>query len=208
MNSQVFARLGEIVSAPLKRGTQRRDDRDGQQVPFVDTRKVTEGPAKLVTPPREQIVAWSGAPRTREGDLLLVSRGLTADRKVGCVLVAFAESAEFSASLTRVRVDRSRAVPDYVRLYLTSQQGRAALIAASTGTVVSNLRPSSLAEIEIRLPSLSDQEAIVEAMAGLEEQMARVESIRETLQSAHETLREALINGVLEIPGRRKAPSG
>ncbi|WP_420615958.1 hypothetical protein [Candidatus Palauibacter sp.] len=110
--------------------------------------------------------------------------------------------------MTQVRLDPSRAVPHYVRLYLTSEQGSAALVAASSGTVVSTLKPSSLAEIEIRLPSLSDQKAIVEVTAGLEEQMAKVKALHETLRASHEILREALINGVLEVSSHPKAASG
>ena len=136
---------------------------------------------------------------------MLVGRGLVEDRPVGCTVVGFEEPAEFSAYLIRLRLDRSRAIPDYVRIYLTSQQGKAALVAASTGTAWNNLKPSSLAEVEIMLPSLSEQEAIVEIMTGLEEQMAKVEVAQAALASIHETLREGVIAGALEVSGPARA---
>lgn len=208
MNSEAFVRLGDIVEGPPRRGTRQSEDGDGDIIPFIDTRLVSEGPGKLANAPQERSVSNGRVRNTRMGDLLLVSRGLTEDRPVGCAVVAFTEPAAFSASLTRVRLDPSRANPDYVRLYLTSSQGREALVAASTGAVVNNLRPSSLAEVEIKLPSLSEQEAIVEIVTGLEGEMAKVEAARVTLEAVHETLREGLITGVLEVADDPKVRSG
>lgn len=207
MINQGFVRLGEIVEEPPRRGIQRKDDGVGPSVPFVETRLVNDGRGRIERAPSGQSLSSGVARNTRKGDLLLVNRGLAPDRQAACAVVEFEEPAAFSPSLTQVRLDRSRAVPHYVRLYFTSKQGSAALVAASSGTVVSNLKPANLAEIEIKLPSLSYQQEIVEAMAELEEQMAKVESLQETLYASHETLREGLINGVLEISPRARAAS-
>ena len=199
MNRDSFVRLGDVLEGPPRRGAPKRHRGYGQSLPFVDTRLVREGPTVLTTPPTERVFGQGRNRLTREGDLLLIGRGVREDRRVRCAVIAFAEPAGFSASLTRVRVDASYANAHYVCLYFTSQQGRRALLAASTGTVVNNLTPSSLAEIEIRLPSLSEQEAIVDIMTRLERQMIKVERARGTLKATHETLREGLITGALVV---------
>ena len=207
MSSSRFVRLREILVAPLRRGSRRREDGDGRSIPFVTTKQVALGPEKLASAPSERSIGRGRAWQTREGDILLVSRGLVEDRPVGCTVIGFAEPAAYSAYLLRIRVDLSRAIPDYVRIYLTSTHGSAALVAASTGTAWNNLRPSSLAEVEIMLPDLAEQEAIVEIITGLEKQMAKVEVAQAALASTHDAVREGLIAGVLKVSGQESATS-
>lgn len=47
-------------------------------------------------------------------------------RTVPCAVVKFDRPAAFAESLIRLRVNLARALPDYLRLYLTSRQGSAA----------------------------------------------------------------------------------
>lgn len=116
-------------------------------------------------------------------------------RTVPCAVVKFDRPAAFAESLIRLRVNLARALPDYLRLYLTSRQGSAALAAAATGSVISNLRRDALQEVEIHLPDLETQRMIVEIMSSVEMQLGEVSATLKTFQDLYDTSSEGFAAG-------------
>ena len=133
----------------------------------------------------------------QEGDLLLVARGVERHGSVPCATVRFDTPAAFSEWLIRLRIDQSRAAPDYLRLYLTSRRGGAALAAAATGSVISNLQRDALGEVEVYLPDLETQKRVVETMTAIESHMADFEDTLEVLSNLRDTVREGFAAGIL-----------
>ncbi|MFG1690568.1 restriction endonuclease subunit S [Gemmatimonadota bacterium] len=120
-------------------------------------------------------------------------------RRVGCSTIRFREEAAYSQSLVRLRINPERANPDFIRLFLTSRQGRKALVAVSSGSVISNLRPEALREIEIPLPPMETQQQIVQEMLEVEAQIAEFEDYLDQVKDIHDTLREGLASGMVEL---------
>ena len=148
-----------------------RQDPDGPDIarPWIATRLVTAGTGRLKRMPDEATRARVKDRLARRGDLLLVSRGIDAGGRIGCATVELDGEVAFAESLTKLSLDVNRVHPDYLRLTLTSQSGRTALAALTTGSVIGNLRPDAFGELEVRLPDLETQRRVVDALASLEE---------------------------------------
>ena len=114
----------------------------------------------------------------------------------------FDAPAAFAESLIRLRVDQTRVHPDYMRLYLTSRRGSAALAAAATGSVISNLRREALQEVEVYLPALETQRKVVEVVTNIELQLADVETTLDLLRDLYDTAREGFTAGILSPTAR------
>jgi restriction endonuclease S subunit len=134
-------------------------------------------------------------------DLLLVARGVERHESVPCAVVKFDRPAAFAESLIRLRVDQARVLPDFLRLYLTSRRGSAALAAAATGSVISNLRRDALQEVEIYLPHVDAQKKIVEIMSSVETPLGDVSATLKTFQDLYDTTREGFAAGILVPQG-------
>lgn len=197
-DSLTKTRLGDLLVAPPTPGLRQKDDEPGDSIPFVPTSAVSGQAAVLHSPPRETTTVDPGDRVVQRDDLLLVRRGVERNELVPCAIVKFDESATFSSSLIRLRVDAHRVSPDYLRLYLTSRQGSAALAAAATGSVISNLRREALEEIQLYLPDLTAQKQVVAHMERLGEQIQGLDEAVETLRGLFDTMREGLLSGSLE----------
>lgn len=193
-------RLGELLVADPLSGIRQQEDGGNVVTPYVTTGAVSQGPAVLADPPAD---VTHGDPRGRtvqRDDLLLVARGVERHESVPCAVVKFDHPAAFAESLIRLRVDQSRVLPDYLRLYLTSRRGSKALAAAVTGSVISNLRKDALQEVEIYLPDLETQTKIVDVMSSVEMLIERANAELKAFLDLHDTTREGFAAGIL-VPG-------
>jgi type I restriction enzyme M protein len=189
-------RLGDILSGPLLTGVRHEPDKHGPAIPFVTTASVTLGPGYLNQLPNDVTRGDAKGRVAARDDLLLASRGIEPDRPIGCASIRFDGDATYSESLVRIRVDRSRAHPDYLRIYLTSRHGRATLSAIKTGSVIANLRVQALHEIQLPLPPLDEQRRIVAAMTRIEEASERLGTIRDECSDLYDALREGIAAGL------------
>ena len=200
-----YRRLGELLDAEPMPGMRQRQDSEGDPTPYVTTGMVTQGRSVLSELPSEHTFGDVRDRIARKGDVLLLTRGIERYTSVPCASVAFDLPAAFSNSLIRLRVDQSRLDPDYLRLYLTSRRGRAALAGAATGSVISNLRRDALQGVEIHLPDLATQKAVVAGITAIETHMATVGDALKALVDLHDTVREGFMAGILGL-GSHHAP--
>ena len=194
-------RLGELLVIDPQSGIRQQEDGRNGVTPYVTTGAVSRGPAVLVDPPADATHGDLRGRIVQRDDLLLVARGVERHESVPCAIVKFDPPAAFAESLIRLRVDQSRVLPDYLRLYLTSRRGSAALAAAATGSVISNLRRDALQEVEIYLPDLETQTKIVEIMSTVETQLREVSATLKTFQDLYDTTREGFAAGILTPSG-------
>jgi len=192
-------RLGDLLISQPRNGFRQTDEGPQAPVPFVATEDVSSGTPSLKSTPQSTTTNYKEDRLLRPGDLLLVSRGVEAGRRVGCATVRFNVPAAYSQSLIRLRIDPSRANPDFVRLFLKSRQGGKALLAVTSGSVISNLRPAALKEIAIPLPSIGEQNRIVNELLAIEATLSELEAYLELGRDTHDTLREGLASGVVSL---------
>lgn len=189
-------RLGDLLlDGPT---TGRRQDAEGTEaeVPYVSTELISGGARRIHKAPKEVTRGKVRERLARRGDLLIVSRGIDADTEVGCAVVDYEGEVAYAESLLRISPNPQRIDADYLRLFLTSHQGRRALVAATTGSVIANLRSDALEEIDIPLPDRETQNEIVVRMRRVEDGVKALDDSRRALEDAFDALREGIISGV------------
>ena len=192
-----YHRLGELLTDEPLPGMRQREHREGSPVPYITTRMVIQEQPVLQNVPTEYTYGNAKVRTVQRGDVLLVTRGIDHERSVACATVGFDVPAPFSNWLIRLRADQGRLDPDYLRLYLTSRQGRAALAGAATGSVIANVRRDTLNEVEIHLPSLDQQKVIVKCLTAIEQQISELTRTVDGIHDIYDTVREGLVAGVL-----------
>lgn len=100
----------------------------------------------------------------RKGDLVLRSRGLVT---TSAILLEESGDAVVASPLLRVRVDDpGRVLPEYLNWYINQRDAQAFLHSRSFGTAQKMIGKEALEELEVYVPDLARQKAIVE-MASL-----------------------------------------
>ena len=94
----------------------------------------------------------------RCGDILFRSRG---QRTTAALLDRDSERTVVAAPLLRVRPDISRVIPEYLLWYINQPVSQTYLASRSEGTVVSMISKKELEKLEVRLPSIERQRAII-----------------------------------------------
>lgn len=197
------ARLGDVLIAEPRAGVRQDSGKEGgESLPFVTTRLVSAGAGYLESVPEETTQADVRDRIATRGDILLVSRGIDHAGAIRCATVRFDADVAYSESLMRLRVDRSRADPDFIRMFLTSRRGRAVLAAVSTGTVIANLRAAALVEVKVPLPPLEEQRRVVSAVAGLERAVAGLSRAHADADALFDSVREGIASGMYVVRDR------
>jgi hypothetical protein len=203
-----LVKLRELLAAPLQTGARHDPDGEGEALPYVHTRLVTGGSGTLEELPSEHTKGKVKGRLAQRGDLLLASRGIDPSGRIGCATVAFDGQVAFSESLMLITPDVTRVLPDYLRLYLTSAHGRAALAAVTTGSVIANLRPGALEEIELPLPVLAAQEQIVASTRVIEQALSRLSEAMESCRMLYDVVRDDVAAGRLVPESGKVVSSG
>lgn len=196
-------RLGDVLAEAPFTGVRQDSEGDDVGVPFVTTNLVTAAGGAITTVPEERTRRNTKGRSASFGDILLVCRGIERRPTVPGAIVRVNEELAFSESLMLVRIDPERADPDYVRHYLTSELGATGLVAATTGTTISYLRPEGLMSVRLRLPPLEDQHLVAAKLGAMQDRLAKLEETVGALQDLVSTAREGMIAGIL-----RPRPAG
>jgi type I restriction enzyme S subunit len=114
-------------------------------------------------------------------------------------------AAVFESSLIRVRLDRTKADPDYYLAFFSSPEGRYRVLSIASQTAVSGIRGSDLAKLAVPVPSVQFQRQIGLAFrkldALIENNRRRIELLEE---SARLLYREWFVN--FRYPGHEDVP--
>ena len=94
----------------------------------------------------------------RCGDILFRSRG---QRTTAALLDRDSERTVVAAPLLRIRSDISRVIPEYLLWYINQPISQVYLTSRSEGTVVNMISKKELEKLEVRLPSIERQRAII-----------------------------------------------
>lgn len=97
-----------------------------------------------------------------KGDLLFARQSLVREGAGKCsIVVSLPEPAVFESHLIRARVDRTKALPEFIYYYFKSQQGREQIAGIVEQVAAAGIRGSDLTKLTVMLPSLDRQNAIV-----------------------------------------------
>ena len=207
-------KLGNLLTDRPQTGTRLDADGTDEPRPWVASRLVSGGTGRLTRVPEDMTRGRVKGRPARRGDLLLASRGIEAGGRIACATVDVGQELAFAESLMRLSPDASRVHSDYLRFALTSQSGRTALAAVTTGSVIGNLRPDALEEVEVRLPPLEIQYQTVAALRTVEDAAAQLAGALDASRALLDTVRDEVVVGHYSAgetqpvpaaaPGRRK----
>jgi len=191
-------RLGDLLTVPPIRGMRSETVPEGQTgVPYIHTSRVSAATRDLTDPGPETTLPPKKADRTtRQGDILLTTRGLERD-KPSCAIVRFPQPAAFADSLIGLRPNPEVLDVHYLRAFLISENGSRMLGAASSGNTISNLRPAALADIEVPLPPIEQQRQVASVLNLLEDAEHLVTEYQDIVKGLHHSGREGLLNRIL-----------
>ena len=128
----------------------------------------------------------SPAQEVRAGDIIIRARG---DRATSAIVAEDPRCAIVAAPQIRIRVTDKRVLPAFLNWFINQSPAQAHLVRHAEGTRVKMISRRALDELEVALPSLDRQDAIVE-VAGL---VARIRALEADLDS----LRTRLVSDVM-----------
>lgn len=101
----------------------------------------------------------------QNGDLLFGRRSLVEDGAGKCSLVeGLVDDTTFESSIIRVRLDTRHCVPKFYYYWFKSHAGRGSIKAIVSGTNIKGIRGTELKKILIPVPTIYEQEAIVDTL--------------------------------------------
>lgn len=94
-----------------------------------------------------------------KGDIVFRSRGILFK---AAIVPDFEEKLLFAAPLLRLRVAGSEILPEYLSWYINQPKGQLYFDGVAAGSAIKMISKAMLSEMEIELPVIGDQKAIVE----------------------------------------------
>ena len=144
------------------------------------------------------------------GDLLFARRSLKWEGAGVCAIVGdLSEPTVFESSIIRVRVDSTRADPEFLSHFFRGGPGRIAIESIIEQTAVAGIRATDLAALPIVIPPLAEQEAIASVLNALDDKLESNRRLAQALDAAaaalfaHESVVEPSTN-----PRSARLPAG
>lgn len=182
------------VAVESRYGTSTKCVRGGSGVPVVRIPNLRAGAIDLADEKRASGTEDLSALMLEAGDLLIVRTNGSKDLIGRTAVVQPGVEAAFASYLIRYRVDRTRALPEWVHLMLERPEGRRALesLAASSAGQY-NLGLKKLDGVELPLPSIDEQRERIETHGQLAERASRLAPALEGSRNRSSALRGALL---------------
>lgn len=118
----------------------------------------------------------------QDGDLLFARQSLVFEGAGKCCIVIKPKSTEvFESHLIRVRIDRAKALPEYIFYYFNSYRGRKQIESITEQVSAAGIRGKDLIRLPILLPDLETQKKIVKILSTLDQKIELNNQQNETL---------------------------
>jgi type I restriction enzyme S subunit len=105
--------------------------------------------------------------------------------------------ANTNQALALIRVNDSRAIPEYIRYYLETTLIQKYIQSIATTTAQSNLNLKQVSEFKILLPEVNEQKKILKVIHTIEEKLRCEESQKEQYQRLKQGLMQDLLSGTV-----------
>jgi len=132
----------------------------------------------------------------RKGDLVFRSRGHTA---TSAVLLDDPGKAVVAAPLLRIRVTKpDKVLPEYLNWYISQRDAQIFLTSRAKGTVQKMISKQAIEDLEVALPSLEKQKAIVEVAVLIAREQALLHTLADKRDQYISTVLMQLAKGTTE----------
>ena len=193
------ARFEEII-ADTRYGTDTKSNTEFNgyptlRIPNVVNKRITVDDLKYTPLDEDELERL----KLKDDDILIIRTNGNPDYVGRCAI--FKERDEpfvFASYLIRIRVDESRLRPAYVREFLNSPRGRSEMagwIRSSAGNY--NLSVGSIEKFQIPIPSLEEQDKIIEKITAFENTIEKNRDYRDRLQRLKRGLMQDLLSGTV-----------
>lgn len=127
-----------------------------------------------------------------EGDLLFARQSLVLEGAGKCCIVKEVnEPTVFESHLIRVRLDNSKALPDYIYYYFNSYQGKENIKTIVEQVAAAGIRGRDLVNLYIPIPPITVQQQILQVLMNIDDKIAINTTINENLESQAQAIFKA-----------------
>ena len=193
--------LKELLSEPTRNGLTKPKAIRGQGVPMIAMGEVFAN-NRIYSIQMERVPVTDKELITSsiyDNDLLFARQSLVLEGAGKCCIVKKVnEPTVFESHLIRVRVDKTKALPDYIYYYFNSYQGRENIKTIVEQVAAAGIRGSDLVNLYIPIPPVTVQQQIVQVLMNIDDKIAVNTAINENLEQQAQALFKNLIADVQE----------
>ena len=176
--------LKELLSEPTRNGLTKPKAIRGQGVPMIAMGEVFAN-NRIYSIQMERVPVTDKELLTSsiyDNDLLFATQSLVLEGAGKCCIVKEVnEPTVFESHLIRVRVDKTKALPDYIYYYFNSYQGRENIKTIVEQVAAAGIRGSDLVNLYIPIPLVTVQQQIVQVLMNIDDKIAVNTAINENL---------------------------
>jgi type I restriction enzyme S subunit len=204
----ISSRFGDLLAEPLRNGVYKPKEDHGRGTKVINMKELfaydridDQGTDRVALTQAELERA-----RVVPGDLLFARRSFVLEGAGKCAIIGSpAEDTTFESSMIRARLNRERALPQFMFYLFGSAVGRNAMASIATRTAVSGITGKSLQELQLPIPPLLTQRKIGAVLSAyddlIENNNRRIKVLEEMAQRIY---REWFVH--FRYPGHENVP--
>ena len=177
--------LKDLLLEPTRNGLTKPKAIRGQGVPMIAMGEIFAN-NRIFSFPMERVPVTEkelSSSSIFEGDLLFARQSLVLEGAGKCCIVKEVnESTVFESHLIRVRLDNSKALPDYIYYYFNSYQGKENIKTIVEQVAAAGIRGSDLINLYIPVPPITVQQKIIQVLLNIDDKIALNTAINENLE--------------------------
>ncbi len=193
--------LKDLLLEPTRNGLTKPKAIRGQGVPMIAMGEIFAN-NRIFSFPMERVPVTEkelSSSSIFEGDLLFARQSLVLEGAGKCCIVKEVnESTVFESHLIRVRLDISKALPDYIYYYFNSYQGKENIKTIVEQVAAAGIRGSDLINLYIPVPPITVQQKIIQVLLNIDDKIALNTAINENLEQQAQALFKKLIADIQE----------
>jgi type I restriction enzyme S subunit len=125
------------------------------------------------------------------GDILITMMGTIG--RTG-IVPSDIDQAIISSHLTRIRLDKSKVLPEYINAFLQSEELLAILFSEAKGAIMKGLNSKIIRELEFPVPPLAEQKKIISRLDLLLKNLNKIRFLQKTTQDRFGNLEGAILS--------------
>lgn len=177
--------LKDLLLGPIRNGLTKPKAIRGRGVPMIAMGEIFAN-NRIFSFPMERVPVTDkelSSSSIYEGDLLFARQSLVLEGAGKCCIVKEVnEPTVFESHLIRVRLDNSKALPDYIYYYFNSYQGKENIKTIVEQVAAAGIRGRDLVNLYIPIPPITVQQQILQVLMSIDDKIAINTTINENLE--------------------------
>lgn len=177
--------LKDLLLEPIRNGLTKPKAIRGRGVPMIAMGEIFAN-NRIFSFPMERVPVTDkelSSSSIYEGDLLFARQSLVLEGAGKCCIVKEVnEPTVFESHLIRVRLDNSKALPDYIYYYFNSYQGKENIKTIVEQVAAAGIRGRDLVNLYIPIPPITVQQQILQVLMSIDDKIAINTTINENLR--------------------------